>query len=86
MDDKIKGLLTEMAQAASYFGRKAKEIGLDPNNIESLVFSGDGYLNCEIAHNGIKYEAIRTSGGKDTEYRMKFPEELEEVEDDLPFC
>lgn len=85
MDDKIKALLTEMAQAASYFGRKAKEIGLNKGDISGLVFGADGYLNCDIYNNGVRYEAVRPVDANDIEYRMAFVEDLKEVKDALPF-
>ena len=89
MDDKINALLKEMAQAASYFGRKATEIGLDPNEINGLVFSSmDGYINCHIEHYGVRYEASRAPQSERVTFKkiVAKTEKLEEVEDDLPFC
>ena len=89
MDDKINALLKEMAQAASYFGRKATEIGLDPNEINGLVFSSnDGYFNCHIEHYGVKYEASRAPKSETVRFKkiVAKTEKIEEVEDDLPFC
>lgn len=89
MDDKINALLKEMAQAASYFGRKATEIGLDPDEINGLVFSSnDGYINCHIEHYGVRYEACRGPRSENVRFKkiVAKTEKLEEVEDDLPFC
>lgn len=89
MDDKINALLKEMAQAASYFGRKATEIGLDPNEINGLVFSSnDGYFDCHIEHYGVRYEAIRAPKSETVRFKKIVikTEKIEEVEDDLPFC
>lgn len=89
MDDKINALLKEMAQAASYFGRKATEIGLDPDEINGLVFSSnDGYINCHIEHYGVRYEASRAPEAEEVRFKkiVAKTEKIEEVEDDLPFC
>lgn len=89
MDDKINALLKEMAQAASYFGRKATEIGLDPDEINGLVFSSnDGYFNCHIEHYGVRYETSRAPKSENVRFKkiVAKTEKIEEVEDDLPFC
>lgn len=89
MDDKINALLKEMAQAASYFGRKATEIGLDPDEINGLVFSSnDGYINCHIEHYGVRYEVCRPPKSETVRFKkiVAKTEKIEEVEDDLPFC
>lgn len=90
MEDKITALLMEMAQAASYFGRKATEIGLDPDEINGLVFSSiDGYINCHIEHYGVRYEAYippKSESKRVILKRITKAEPLKEAEDDLPFC
>lgn len=85
MDEKMP-LLKEMAKAADYFGRRLRDAGVSSDIIANISFSSDGYLNCNVEVNGIRYEAVRLSNeDSEIDYRMKFAEDMEEFDDDLPF-